>query len=70
MYAVKISPDFKIEIPVELREKLRLEPQQEVYLFERSGQIRIARHSIEELLGICPGIKWDPEKDRDRNDRF
>jgi AbrB family looped-hinge helix DNA binding protein len=68
MHAVKLSPDFRIEIPQEVREKLALQPGQEVYLFERDGQIRIARRAIEELRGMCPGM--DTEDYRDRNDRF
>jgi AbrB family looped-hinge helix DNA binding protein len=68
MHAVKLSPDFRIEIPQELREKLALQPGQEVYLFERDGQIRVARRAIEELRGMCPGM--DTKEYRDRNDRF
>jgi len=70
MHAVKLTQDFKIQIPQELREGLELRAGQEVYMFERDGQIRIVRRRIEELRGMCPGIKWVPNKDRDRNDRF
>ncbi len=69
MYAVKLSADFKIEIPQELRERLQLQPDQELYIFERDGQIRVARNAIEELRGMCPGMKWDIS-DRDHSDRF
>jgi len=69
MHAVKLSQDFKIEIPRELRERLELKPEQEVYLFERDGQIHIVRNRIEELFGIARGIEWK-ENYRDRNDRY
>ena len=69
MHAVKLSQDFKIEIPRELRERLELKPEQEVYLFERDGRIHIIRNRIEELFGIARGTEWK-ETYRDRNDRY
>lgn len=69
MHAVKLSSDFKIEIPQELRDRLELNPEQGLYLFERDGQIRIARRRIEQLFGIAPGIKWKDDY-RDHNDRY
>jgi AbrB family looped-hinge helix DNA binding protein len=69
MHAVKLSRDFMIEIPKELRDRLELHAGQEVWLFVRDGQIRVARRAIEELRGMCPGMKCGPEMDRDHNDR-
>ena len=69
MHAVKLSSDLKIEIPQELRKRLELKPEQELYVFERDGQIRIVRRRIEELRGIARGLKWK-EDYRDRKDRF
>lgn len=68
MHAIKLPSDFRIEIPQELRDRLELQPGQEVYLFERDGQIRIARRAIEELRGTCRGMSTADY--RDRNDRF
>jgi len=48
---------------------LELKPEQEVYLFERDGQIHIVRNRIEELFGIARGMEWK-ETYRDRNDRY
>lgn len=69
MHAVKLSSDFTIEIPQELRDRLQLKPGQELYLFERDGQIHITRTRIEEIRGIARGIKWKNDY-RDRNDRY
>ena len=68
-HEVKLSKNFRITIPKELRKYLDLKPGQTVFMFERDGSLRIACKRIEELRGMCPGMRWE-EGDRDRNDRF
>ena len=71
MYLVTVSPDFKIEIPRELREKLALKPGEQLDIYEVNGSIRISRpRSIKELRGMAKGMKWDDYRDRDHEDRF
>jgi len=71
MYLVTVSPDFKIEIPRELREKLALKPGEQLDIYEVNGSVRISRpRSIKELRGMAKGMKWDDYRDRDHEDRF
>jgi len=65
----KISPNFEVEIPVELREKLDLKPGEQLEIWELGGVIRISRpSSIKELRGMVKGMRWDDY--RDRRDRY
>jgi len=69
MHMVTVSPDFEIEIPRELREKLALKPGEQLDIYEVNGSIRISRpRSIKELRGMAKGMKWDHY--RDHEDRF
>ncbi len=69
MSGVTISSRFQITIPKELRQKLALRRGQEVFMFERDGQLRIVCKRIEELRGIAKGTKWRRDY-RDHADRF
>lgn len=67
----KLSRRFQITIPKELRSRLNLKPGQKLHVWELHGTIRVSvPRPLSELRGMAKGIKWDPEKDRDRNDRF
>lgn len=66
---VKLGPRFEVELPSELCERVGVEPGQSVYVFERDGALHIVRRAIQELRGMCKGMKWSAN-DRDRNDRF
>lgn len=69
MQTGKISPNFEVEIPVELREKLDLKPGEQLEIWELGGVIRISRpSSIKELRGMVKGMRWDDY--RDRRDRY
>jgi AbrB family looped-hinge helix DNA binding protein len=67
---VKVSPKFQIVIPKAVRESLKLEPGQELYIYAVDGSIRVSRpRSIKDLRGIAKGLKWKDDY-RDRNDRY
>jgi len=71
MPMVTVSPNFQIEIPTEVWEKLTLQPSEALNLYIRDGEIRLSRPgSIRELRGMCKGVKWDDYCDRDHEDRF
>lgn len=67
---VKVSPKFQIVIPKKVRESLKLEPGQELYIYAVDGSIRVSRpRSIKDLRGMAKGLKWKDDY-RDRNDRY
>lgn len=67
---VKVSPKFQIVIPKAVRESLKLEPGQKLYIYAVDGSIRVSRpRSIKDLRGIAKGLKWKDDY-RDRNDRY
>ncbi len=70
MQTVKVSPKYQIVIPKEVREKLKLRPGQELFVYELDGSIRVEPHrSIKSLRGMAKGIRWE-ESDRDHTERF
>ena len=70
MDVVKVSPKFQVVIPKRVREALRLEPGQELYVFTVDGSIHMNRpRSIKDLRGMAKGMKWKDE-DRDHTERF
>lgn len=67
----RLSRRYQITIPKELRQRLKLHPGQKLHVWELGGTIRVSvPRPISELRGMCKGMKWDPETDRDRNDRY
>jgi AbrB family looped-hinge helix DNA binding protein len=70
METVKVSPKFQVVIPKRIRERLELQPGEElqIYLLDRSIRIHRPR-SIKELRGIAKGMVWKDE-DRDHSERF
>jgi len=70
MDTVKISSDFEIVIPENVRETLALKAGEELQVFVLEGSIRLQRpRSIDALYGAAKGMKWK-DAYRDRNDRF
>lgn len=71
MTYVKLSKRFQITIPKEFRKRLSLKPGQKLHIYEIDGRIRLSiPKPITEMFGMAKGLRWDPEVDRDRNDRF
>lgn len=67
---VKVSPKFQIVIPKALREELKIQPGQELFMYSLHGSIHVSpQRSIKELRGIAKGISWRDDY-RDRSDRF
>ena len=70
MQTVKVSPKFQVVIPKQLRERLKLQPGQDLFIYEIDGQIRLALpDKPKNLRGLVPGIRWE-ETDRDRDERI
>lgn len=70
MQTVKVSPKFQVVIPKQLRERLKLRPGQDLFIYEIDGQIRLALpDKAKNLRGLAPGIRWE-ESDRDRDERI
>src|SRR3989442_4235685 len=54
MQTVKVSPKYQIVTPKEVREKLKLRPGQELFVYELDGSIRVEPHrSIKSLCGMA-----------------
>ena len=67
---VKVSPKFQIVIPKAIREELKLEPGQELFMYLYEGKLHLDTfRPVTELRGIAKGMKWKDDY-RDRNDRF
>jgi bifunctional DNA-binding transcriptional regulator/antitoxin component of YhaV-PrlF toxin-antitoxin module len=62
---VTLSPEFKIEIPREMREALGLRPGQRLQAFQFQNRIElIPWMSIQEACGMLEGIDTDIERER------
>ena len=70
METVKVSPKFQVVIPKSVRERLKLQPGEELHVYVLDHIIRLSRgRSIKELRGAAKGMKWKDE-DRDHTERF
>jgi AbrB family looped-hinge helix DNA binding protein len=74
METVKVSPEFEVVIPKNIREALELKPGEELQFYVLDRSIRLQRpqqhpRSIKGLRGIAKGMQWKDDS-RDRNDRF
>ena len=68
--SVKVSPKFQIVIPKAIREEMKLEPGQELFMYLYEGKLHLDRlRPVTELRGIAKGMEWR-DNYRDRNDRF
>jgi AbrB family looped-hinge helix DNA binding protein len=62
---VTLSPEFKIEIPQEMRESLGLKPGQRLQAFQFQNRIElIPWMPMHEARGMFPGIDTDIERER------
>jgi AbrB family looped-hinge helix DNA binding protein len=75
MERVKVSARYEIRIPEEIRQRLNIQPNQELMISVSDGAIWLSPLSldkklldIKELRGIARGLTWKRE-DRDRRDR-
>ena len=67
---VKVSPKFQIVVPKAIREEMKLEPGQELFMYLYEGKLQVdTLRPVSELRGIAKGMKWRDDY-RDRNDRF
>ena len=68
--SVKVSPKFQIVIPKAIREEMKLEPGQELFMYLYEGKLHLdTLRPVTEIRGIAKGMKWRDDY-RDRNDRF
>lgn len=67
MKPVKISSNFRILIPREVRESMNLQPGESMYVFETDGRIEMVRaRSIGDFRGRFGGIDTSIDRDIDR----
>jgi len=67
---VKVSPKFQIVIPKPIRQEMKLEAGQELFMYLYEGKLHVDTiRPITELRGIAKGIDWKKDY-RERNDRF
>ena len=68
MATTTISPKFQIVIPKEVREKLRLSPQQRLQVIEKGGVITLLPEvPLKSLKGLLKGMsKTDIREKKDR----
>jgi len=67
MSAVTISPDFQVTIPEEARERLALQPGQQLEVLCYGNQITLVPVvPMERMRGCAPGIGTDVPRDKDR----
>jgi len=70
METVKVSPKFQVVIPKSVRERLKLQPGNELQVYISDGVIHLQRpRSLEELRGMAKGMKWK-DAYRDDSERF
>jgi len=70
MDKVKVSPKFQVVIPKALRERLKIKPGQELYIYAVGDSLNLEPpRSIKELRGIAKGMKWRDDY-RDHTERF
>jgi AbrB family looped-hinge helix DNA binding protein len=70
MVKVKVSPKYQVVIPKKLREEMKIQPGQELYIYALDGSLRLEPpRSIKELRGMAKGMKWRDDY-RDHTDRF
>jgi len=59
MDKVKVSPKFQVVIPKALRDRLKIKPGQELYIYAVGDSLNLEPpRSIKELRGIAKGMTW------------
>ena len=67
MTTVRISPDYEVSRPNEVRDSLGLHPGQEVQVLRYGDRIElIPLKPVEELCGFLAGTDTDVEREPDR----
>ncbi len=67
MSTVTISPDFKIELPEEIRQSLHLKVGQQLAIVEHGDVFALVPVvPVAEMQGIFPGLDTTVERDEDR----
>jgi len=71
MVKVKLSPKFQVVIPVEVREKLKLKPGEEIVMIENAGVIHlIPQKPIKQMRGFVKGGDTQNIREEREEDRF
>jgi AbrB family looped-hinge helix DNA binding protein len=68
---VRVGPKGQVVVPKKIRDKLGIEPGDEMVVSEQDGEVRVRKHlTLQELRGILgppTGMAdWDEEKRRER----
>ena len=67
METVTVSPEFKIEIPVEVRESMNIKPGDRLHVFQMGGRIGLLPvRPIREHRGSLRGIDTNVERGEGR----
>ena len=69
MGVVTLSSKYRIVIPQDVRERMKLKPGQKIVVIEKDGIVHlIPQRSIKEMRGFVEGV--DTRKLRNEEDRF
>ena len=67
MHPVKVSSKYQIVIPREVRESLKIQPGQQMQVFELDGRIEVVPVvPVRSLRGRFKGMDTEVERDADR----
>jgi AbrB family looped-hinge helix DNA binding protein len=68
MAEVTVSTEFKVEIPEEIREALKIRPGAKLQIFKLGNRIELVPvRPIQEMRGFLKGIDTTLDRDRDRS---
>jgi AbrB family looped-hinge helix DNA binding protein len=68
MAEVTVSAEFKVEIPEEIREALKIRPGAKLEVFKLGNWIELVPvRPIQEMRGFLKGIDTTLDRDRDRS---
>jgi len=68
MAEVTVSAEFKVEIPEEIREALKIRPGAKLEIFKLGNRIELVPvRPIQEMRGFLKGIDTTLDRDRDRS---
>lgn len=68
MAEVTVSAEFKVEIPEEIRDSLKIRPGAKLQIFKLGNRIELVPvRPIQEMRGFLKGIDTTLDRDRDRS---
>lgn len=68
MTEVTVSAEFKVEIPEEIRDSLKIRPGAKLQIFKLGNRIELVPvRPIQEMRGFLKGIDTTLDRDRDRS---